>query len=101
MKSSLYSIMDIKAKKVSEPFSCPNDEVAKRNFLLGCFEAGTPPQDCVLWHVADFVTDDENADVFSVVNVDRIRCIQPTIEEIEGYSKMWRMMNGIEEEKNA
>lgn len=90
MKSTLYCITDTKANRTTEPFSCPTDEVAKRNFVFGCFASQTPPQDCVLWKLIDFTVDDSDSSVFNLVALNGgFKVINPTIEEIEAYRKIY------------
>lgn len=91
MKSSLYVIHDTKAQHTSEPFSCPNNEVAKRNFLFGCFASDTPPQDCILWKVGDYFVDDTDASAFGIKQ--DIKVCNPSVEEIEAYLKIYNQMH--------
>lgn len=87
----MYVITDCKAQKTTDPFSCPNDEVAKRNFLFGCFASDTPPQDCNLWRVADYSVDDSDCNIFSVSqNIHLVTC---TVEEVEGYYKAYNSLH--------
>lgn len=100
MKTSLYCITDIKANRTTEPFSCPTDEVAKRNFVFGCFASQTPPQDCVLWKLIDFHSDDEDASCFDFITLNGgFKVLNPTIEELEAYRKIYDeiMPHGAEE----
>lgn len=87
MKSNLYVIQDTKANRTTEPFSCPTDEVAKRNFCFGCFSSHTPVQDCILWRIADFYVDDSDSSVFQLEK--NIRVVNPTLEEVESYHKVY------------
>lgn len=98
MKSSLYCITDTKANRTTEPFSCPTDEVAKRNFLFGCFASDTPPQDCILWKIADFHVDEDDSSVFSLNALNGgFKVLNPSIEEIEAYHKIFLKMNPSED----
>lgn len=97
MHSNLYVIQDVKANRTSDPFACPNDEVAKRNFLMGCFASDTPPQDCNLWKVGEYDTDDTDSSVFSLCQ--KIHLVTCTVEEIDGYSKIYLKMHGDEVEE--
>lgn len=100
MKSSLYCITDTKANRTTEPFSCPTDEVAKRNFIFGCLASQTPPQDCVLWKLIDFSVDDSDASSFSLMALNGgYKVLNPTIEEIEAYQKIFLSMNPEEKEE--
>lgn len=87
MKSNLYVIQDTKANRTTDPFSCPTDEVAKRNFCFGCFASQTPVQDCILWRVADFSVDDSDCSVFQLEK--NIKVVNPTLEEVEAYHKVY------------
>lgn len=92
MKTNLYVITDTKANKTTEPFSCPTDAVAKRNFIFGCLASETPPQDCILWRIGSFSIDDTEAVSFSFLNTDNV-VVNCTVEEIEAYAKVYAMMN--------
>lgn len=92
MKTNLYVITDVKAMRTTEPFSCPNDSVAKRNFLFGCFASDTPPQDCLLWRVGEFSIDDSDCNSFMFTKTEFV-AVTATIEEIEAYSKVYNSMH--------
>lgn len=92
MKSKLYCITDVKAGRTTEPFSAPNDDVAKRNFCMGCFASDTPVQDCILWSLAIFNIDDSDCTAFSIDNVS-YKPVQPTLEEIESYLKIFQSIH--------
>lgn len=95
MKSSLYCITDTKANRTTDPFACPTDESAKRNFLFGCFASSTPPQDCVLWKLCDFTVDDNDSSVFKLSDLNSgYKVVNPSIEEVEAYAKVYEKMNG-------
>lgn len=100
MKTNLYVITDTKANKTTEPFSCPTDAVAKRNFIFGCLASETPPQDCILWRVGSFSIDDTESVNFAFLDTNTV-VINCTIEEIEAYAKVYAMLNptDVDEEK--
>lgn len=89
MKTNLYCITDVKAQRTTEPFSCPTDASAKRNFIFGCIASSTPVQDCILWRIASFNSDDDNAENFVLAPCPSPIVINPTVEEIEAYSKLF------------
>lgn len=95
MKSFLYVITDTKARRTTEPFSCPSDESAKRNYLQGCFASNTPPQDCLLWRVGTFDIDSDDCNLFQISDT-KLALVSVTVEEIEAYSKIFNMMNNEE-----
>lgn len=97
MKSNLYVITDVKAGHTSDPFACPNDSVAKRNFLFGCFASDTPPQDCLLWNVGTFVVDDLDCNIFGISETSQ-KLVGISVEEIEAYSKVYSTMHPEEVE---
>lgn len=97
MKSYLYVIQDTKANRTTDPFSCPTDEVAKRNFCFGCFASQTPVQDCILWRVGDYSVDDMDCSVFQLEK--NIKVVNPSIEEIEAYQKVFLDMHPTEDFK--
>lgn len=96
MQSNLYVIFDTKANKTTEPFSCPNDATAKRNFVMGCFASTTPPQDCVLFCVGSWKSDDDNAECFELSG-GQSRVVPCTVEEIEAYFKIYQKYFDSEE----
>lgn len=100
MKTNLYVIQDVKAQRTTEPFSSPNDEVAKRNFLFGCFSSETPPQDCLLWNVGQFQSDDERFEAFGITKTE-LHLVTCTVEEIEGYMKLYSSMHPQDEGDGA
>lgn len=94
MKSKLYVITDVKAQRTTDPFSCPNDNCAKRNFIFGCISSNTPVQDCILWRLAEFAVDDDHAENFSLLPCSAPVVVNPTVEEIEAYSKIFASQFG-------
>lgn len=104
MKTKLYAITDIKAERTTEPFSCPSDASAKRNFIFGCFASNTPVQDCILWRIADFSVDDEHPETFALLPCPAPVVVNPTIEEIEAYQKLFESLHnpeGMYRDENA
>lgn len=96
MKTNLYVITDTKANRTTEPFACPTDSVAIRNFLFGCFASETPPQDCLLWRIASFCVDDEDAVLFKFIDTmadNSAHVINVPIETIEAYAKAYAMLS--------
>lgn len=96
MKTNLYVITDTKANRTTEPFSCPTDAVAKRNFIFGCLASETPPQDSILWRIASFFTDEEDSTCFGfsdVMQQSGAKVVNITIEEIEAYAKVYNMIH--------
>lgn len=89
MKTKLYCITDVKAERTTEPFSSPSDASAKRSFILGCIASDTPVQDCILWRIGEFCVNDDNPECFSLAPHSAPIVVNPTIEEIEAYSKLF------------
>ena len=90
MKQNLYVIYDSKANTTTPPFSCPTHESAKRNFIFGCLTSQTPIEDCVLFHIGEFVVDDEHAETFSLVpHGHGYTVITVSQELIESYKKIF------------
>lgn len=90
IKSFLYCYYDLKSKAMSEPFCCPNDDVAKRNFLFGCFGAMLPPHDCVLFKIAEFERFDESQEC-KILPLNSSVVVSPTDEEIMRYEEYYRV----------
>lgn len=87
MKQSLYCVYDSCAKLTMPPFSSPNDDCAKRDFVIGSIMAQKPIQDLQLWRIAD-VSSSSDIDVgFSVSIHENKELINPTISEIAQYKE--------------
>lgn len=82
MIGNLYMITDDRAQTVTVPFACPNDEVAKRNFLFGCFGSGTPPSDCSLYRVGTYADEFEKFGVFHSVENGAVR-VPVSVDDVE------------------
>lgn len=95
MKGFLYMIGDDRAQTISAPFACPNDEVAKRNFLFGCFGAGTPPSDCSLYNVGEYDDDYNNFGVISPSGFRALR-VPVSVEEIEHIRSKFLEIGSVE-----
>lgn len=89
MKTHLYCITDVKANRTLEPFSSPTDASAKRSFIFGCFASETPIQDCILWRLGSFSVSDDSSECFNLEALSSPVVVNPTIEEIEAYSKLF------------
>ena len=89
MKTNLYCITDVKANRTLEPFSSPTDASAKRSFIFGCIASETPIQDCILWRLGNFSVSDDNQECFKLEALPTPVVVNPTIEEIEAYSKLF------------
>lgn len=59
MKGQLYVIRDTVSLTVTPPFYSPNDNVAVRDFLFGCFGSSTPPSTCQLLKIAEFESNED------------------------------------------
>lgn len=99
MKSNLYCIYDTVAKRTTEPFSCPNDDVAKRNSVFGCFSAQTVPNDIVLFCVGEFHVDEQNPECMSIKPCSRI--VPISIGELDEYHKLFTAYYEQSEEVEA
>lgn len=87
MKQSLYCVYDSCAKLTMPPFSSPNDDCAKRDFVIGSIMAQKPIQDLQLWRIAD-VSSSVDVDVgFSVSLKENKELINPTLSEIAQYKE--------------
>lgn len=87
MKQSLYIVYDSCAKMSMPPFSSPNDNVAKRDFVIGAFMAQKPLQDLQLWRIADVSAPDGIVEGFLPVLKDSKELINPTMSEIAEYKE--------------
>lgn len=99
MTTNLYVITDTKANRTTEPFSCPTDAVAKRNFIFGCLASETPPQDSILWRIATFSIDETDSACFGFTDLmaqNGAKVVNVTVEEIEAYSKVYNTLHFVD-----
>lgn len=90
MKQSLYVIYDYCAKVSMPPFSSPNDETAKRDFVIGSIMAQKPIQDLQLWRVAEISAPDGIVEGFLPVLRESRELLNPTVSEIAEYKEAFK-----------
>ncbi|MCM1320726.1 MAG: hypothetical protein NC041_04195 [Bacteroides sp.] len=111
----LYCIFDTVGQKVAPPFCANNENVAVREFLIGCFNANLPPQDMQLLRIGtytaiyseEFVFDQETGknefhrDLVGVHihGLDDFEVIDVTEDDVEHYFLALQRLN--EELKNG
>lgn len=94
MKGFMYCVQDSVSGQFLPPFYAPNDETAKRDFILGAYQAITPLQDLHLWKVAEVNLCDVDMASTKTVVVTGLRneLVQPTVAEVESYVKIFKDM---------
>lgn len=88
MKQCLYCVEDKLGKQFMPPFCSPNDDTAKRDFIVGALMSETPIPDLNLWKVGEFVAEVglDSDPVFQLRELPRT-CISPTLGEIAEYKE--------------
>lgn len=87
MKQNLYVVYDQCAHMSMPPFSSPNDDVAKRDFVIGSIMAQKPLQDLQLWRVAEISAPDGIVEGFLPVLRESRELLNPTVSEIAEYKE--------------
>lgn len=87
MKENLYCVHDSCAKKTMPPFSSPNDDCAKRDFVVGALMAQTPLQDLQLWRIATVSAADGLDEGLSICISEHKELINPTLAEVAEYKE--------------
>lgn len=95
MKQFLYCIEDSLSKMVMPPFSSPNDNVAKRDFIIGAIASNTPLQDLHLWKVGEFNSTFSPDDVTTFTLKDLRELCDPTLSEVSEYSESYRKLQAL------
>lgn len=94
MKGFMYCVQDSVSGQFMPPFFAPNNETAKRDFILGAYQSMTPLQDLHLWKVAsvDLCDIDMASSKTVVVTGLRNELVEPTVAEVESYVKIFKDM---------
>lgn len=96
MKQFLYVVQDSLSKMVMPPFSSPNDEVAKRDFIIGSKNANIPIQDLHLWKIAEFNSGSlDDSFTFNLKPFEPAELVDPTLSEVAETVSSYNL--GVEE----
>lgn len=87
----IYTIRDDKAQTVTPVFTAANDDVAKREFLLGCIGSKTPYRDCSLLCLGDFCADYDAPNV-QAMTVRGVPVDDDDFEEVFAAMKQMRLV---------
>lgn len=88
----IYTIRDNKAETVTPVFTAANDDVAKREFLLGCIGSKTPYRDCSLLCLGDFCADYDEPHVVQAMTVRSVPVDDDDFEEVFAAMKQMRLV---------
>ena len=85
----LYCVEDSLSKMVMPPFSSPNDDVAKRDFVIGAIASNTPLQDLHLWRVGKFTSGLNDGEMVYMQLDKDLQICDPTLSEVAEYSEQY------------
>lgn len=112
-KFGMYCIFDTVGVKVAPPFCASSQDVAVREFVIGCFGANLPPQDMQLFRVGSFEVDYVEEDAIDEqsgktvfrrdlanINIravdDEYEIIDVTEDDIDRYFSFYQKLRGNE-----